>query len=152
MIVGLHAVGVSRLAELVYEFQGMLLHAFRHRHAARLPNWMPDSCCDPKSVREYGHSAASSCWQRSRRSGGHSAAHRTSFQAGRLTGATRVSTCVLHGCTNAFTHVAAIIASGKATGIDAALERSVDNHEAATAVLESGQAIDDRLVLDGALE
>ncbi len=50
------------------------------------------------------------------------------------------------------THVAAIIASGKATGIDAALERSVDNHEAATAVLESGQAIDDRLVLDGALE
>lgn len=49
------------------------------------------------------HLEASSCWLRSRRYGGHSTAHRTFFQAGRLTRATRVSTCILHGCTNAFT-------------------------------------------------
>jgi len=49
------------------------------------------------------------------------------------------------------TRTAFIIGSNKATGIDIALERAVDNYEATKAVLETGQSLDDELLLDGSL-
>ncbi len=45
--------------------------------------------------------------------------------------------------------MASIIPSGRAMGIDAALEGVVDNHDATTAILVSAYAIDDGLVLYG---
>lgn len=67
---------------------------------------------------------------------------------------TNLSTLTVHlqnYVVRTLTLTAADIASGKATGIDAALERAVDNHEATVDVLKGGQRIDKRLVLDGAL-
>jgi len=49
------------------------------------------------------------------------------------------------------TRTAATIGSSKATGIDAALERAVDNYEATKAVLETGESLDDELLLNGPL-